>query len=888
MSQRITLLAARAGKALRSAGRGIGARLGRVAYWISRNRKEAILIGALLLLSTVTHAWNMFQFPYYENDEATYSSRAWAFATEGELDVYTYRYDHAPLGWMLIGVWQIITGGAAFFGSFLESGRVLMLLVHIASSLLVYALAKRLSGGSKLAGAVAVAFFTLSPLAIYFQRRILLDNIMAFWLLLSVYLATMPVQRLKYYIWSALALGIAVLTKMNAIFIAPAILYIVWIHAHRQHKFHAVAYWMATTGIVVASFFVYALLKGEFFAAPLDAAGNPTHVSVVDTFTLQLGRGDFAWPWEYNSSFVQNILSWVRKDGSILLLGMAASIVVTVVGIVRRKRQPYILALAAMVWLYIAFLARGRLVLDLYIVPLIPLLALAIGITVGIAYKDWLKKRAYRVALVILVILGTAGLFYNTSTRQYRIDETSNQLAAVEWVKRYVPKDAIIAADNYAYPYLAQEAGFKNVSYFFNTEYDPEVRKVYDNDWRNIEYLVLTHEVVKQVKSGTIPRMKQVLDHATLLADYRTDSSSYIDLPNYISTNGDWAQIYKVKTRSEIVQQDSWQHFKDTFIKDYGQVVDPATSLTTSAGQAQAMFRAITMNDKDMFSGIWQWSKDHLRYRSDDTLLSWKWEKQPDGSYALGDSNNVCDADQLIAYALFLADDKWPGKGYGAEAKQHATDWWNKCTFVRDGKQYIDSSADGSQDSKLINTGYFRPAIYRFLAKELPVLPWQQLVSDGYDLLDRIYVQNQSMPNWIIMATDGSLQPASPLLGSTADVFGYDALQLVPNLVEDYAVSSDIRARNMVRKLQVPTAQFATATASRPAFAAYLLLLQSLNSGAQTTSGLQQAYVRAIYQGYHKDKGYWDDGKDFRDQMWMWQWHFIQDTLPDRQQISLK
>lgn len=857
-----------------------------VCKWVGEHKFETVLIASLLVISITAHAWNMFHFPYYENDEATYASRAWTFITEGRLDVYTYRYDHAPLGWMLLGVWQLLTGGAHVFGSLLASGRIFMLVLHIASTVLVYILAKRFSGGSKVAAAVAVLFFALSPIALYFQRRILLDNIMAFWLLLTLYFATQPVKRLKYFVASGLVFGIAVLTKLNAVFFGPALLYLVWVQAHKKQRLHAGAYWTTIAGMVVVSFFLFALLKGELFSAPIGPDGNPAHVSVMDTFALQLGRGDFAWPWEYDSSFQSNLRSWLIKDWAVLPIGAAATLGLLAVGIRRRRSQPQLLVLAALVLSYVAFLARGKIVLDLYIVPLLPLLALAIGVFVSIIYKDWLRWPLLRPIFLAALGIALVTLFASLPVKHFRNDEVSNQLRGIAWIRANVPKDAVIAADNYAYPYLAEESGYENVSYFFSTEYDPEIRRLYDNDWRNVEYLVLTHEIVEQIKTGTIPRMKQVLEHAILVADYRGDASSYIDLPNYISTNGDWVQVYKIKSRNDIVLQDSWRHFKQTFIVDYGQVIDPSNaSLTTSGGQAEAMLRAVGQKDKNMFAGVWQWSKDHLRYRADDKLLSWKWERQKNGKYKLGDSNNVCDADQVVAYSLFKADELWPDEGYGKEALAHAKDWWRKCTFVRDGKRYIDSSADGSRDIRLINTSYFRPALYRYFVAKAPGVDWQELIVDGYGSLEVINAKYKTIPNWVVINTDGSFASAEKLVGKGADTFGFDALMLVLNLAEDARGDTGETARAFLSKLRDPVVKLQTQTNAPPTKVARLLINQILTDDAQTS---QRLYEDAVHKQYKPDKGYWANSKNLFDQSWMWQWHDMQNRLPDKAKVTLR
>ena len=140
-----------------------------------------IVLVALLVVSGLAHGTNMYRFPYYENDEGTYMARAWSFATEGELAPTNYTYDHAPAGWILISLWTMLTGGFFTFGFAINSGRVLMLILHLLSAALLFDIARSLSK-SVIVASIAVLIFSLSPLAIYFQRRVLLDNIMVFWL----------------------------------------------------------------------------------------------------------------------------------------------------------------------------------------------------------------------------------------------------------------------------------------------------------------------------------------------------------------------------------------------------------------------------------------------------------------------------------------------------------------------------------------------------------------------------------------------------------------------------------------------------------------------------------------------------------------------------------
>src|SRR3990172_5042803 len=78
---------------------------------IFEDKNELLLVLFLLAVSGLSHAINMFGFPYYENDEGVYMSQAWSLLREGKVAPYTYWYDHAPVGWIFIAVWVFLTGG---------------------------------------------------------------------------------------------------------------------------------------------------------------------------------------------------------------------------------------------------------------------------------------------------------------------------------------------------------------------------------------------------------------------------------------------------------------------------------------------------------------------------------------------------------------------------------------------------------------------------------------------------------------------------------------------------------------------------------------------------------------------------------------------------------
>ncbi|WP_084103290.1 glycosyl hydrolase family 8 [Demequina sp. NBRC 110056] len=843
-------------------------------------RTEALLVAAVVLLSGLVHAWNMFDYPYIENDEATYLSRGWSFVTEGQLDVNTYRYDHAPVGWMIIGGWLGLTGGGDMFGGMVEAGRVLMLLIHLANTVLVYVIAKRMSGGRMSAGLIAALVFALTPLGIYFHRRVLLDNLMTVLVLLAILLLLRRPLTLGATVGSGVAFGLAVLAKLNAAFFGVGFLILLWVGSVGAQRKHAFLNWLASAGGTVLLFFVYALLNNEFFPAPLDDEGQPTHVSLIDTFELQLGRGDFAWPWDPASSFRMAFDSWLVKDQVTLLLGAAAIVGLTLFLVARRFRDAHILALLAFVVGYVAFLARGGIVIDLYIAPLLPFLAIGVGM-LGARLTGLLRPGALRsaTAAAMLVTIGGAYVVWGTSAH-LEVDETRNQDAAVTWIEQRVEPGSIIVGDNYAYPELAIEGPYPDTMYFFNAEYDPELRDVYGDDWRNVDYLVLTHEVVEQISQGTVPRMNDILEHSTLVASYTDGTSSFIDLDKRISTNGDWAQVWQVKSRNQIVLQDAWERFRDDWVVSYGQVLELQPGSTTSLDQALALEQALAQDDEVLFDGIWQWTSDHLRHRDGDRLTSWHWAVDDLGRGELGSSDTVCAADQRLMGLLLDAATAWDDESLRREAYSIAVDWWEQCTFTYDGMTLVDSSADGSIDDRLVNPSYFDPVLYRRLADEMPVFAWDELIDDGYALLARLVDERGTVPNWVVYTESGELASAVSLTGDAADTFGEDALRLVPTLLRD-ELGGEERASAVLDAITPDVIAYADDAPGLGSATTLTMLAQVHDVGVDPID----LYLEHIASELDPETHTWDG--TLADFAWLYGWHRFQEDLPASMTVPL-
>ncbi len=189
----------------------------RKAIWSS------LITLALVCVAALVHSYNMFGFPLYLGDEGIYMAQAYAVARLGNITPYAYWYDHAPAGWILIALWTMVTGGFHTFGTAIDSGRTLMLLLHIISLVLVFRIVLHLTG-SNLAAAIGGLCYALSPLTVVYGRMVLLDNIMIVFVLVGTLLLVNYDGLLWRLFLGSLLIGIGVLSKESAIALLPVLL----------------------------------------------------------------------------------------------------------------------------------------------------------------------------------------------------------------------------------------------------------------------------------------------------------------------------------------------------------------------------------------------------------------------------------------------------------------------------------------------------------------------------------------------------------------------------------------------------------------------------------------------------------------------------------------
>jgi 4-amino-4-deoxy-L-arabinose transferase-like glycosyltransferase len=495
----------------------------------SLGRWGVVALAFALVTGLLTHGYHLFSYPLYSTDEGIYVERAWAVIREDRLSPVTYFYDHAPGGWLMLAAWEfLLPKHFEMFGNPVNSGRVLMLLVHLASVFFLFEIARRLSGGL-LAPVIATFLFNFSPLAVYYQRMVLLDNLMVVGVLLSIYLLLLSRARLFVGFWSGLAFGISVITKENAIFFAPTLIYLLSRRTKGDpSRRFAITLWLFAAGMSVMAYLLYATLKGELFPPQLDfnLMHQPQgHVSLLYELWYQIHRNQGTL---FNhSSYLY--AEWLPKDKYLLAGGLAAMLVSLYLGW-RDKERNLSFLVAGTLALEIAFyLARGSVILDFYVIPLVPLFALCIGLVADRALKA-LPVPVARVAVTVvpalaaaLLLLPSGGylLTHDSQTGKLKTNDayylplTYLQQEQIAWIQAHIPPTARIISDDDIW--VALHDGPPSYPYdesHFEAASDPAVRyKIFGGNWQNIGYVVLSNGMKQaMIENNTGGQENYILD----------------------------------------------------------------------------------------------------------------------------------------------------------------------------------------------------------------------------------------------------------------------------------------------------------------------------------------------------------------------------------------
>jgi hypothetical protein len=497
-------------------------------------RRDVVLVFAVVGFVVLAQGINMLHYPYLENDEGTYVAQAWAVLHEGRLAPYTYFYDHAPGGWLQIAAWQLLTGGVnGWFGEAIASGRFFMLLLQAVSTVLVIAAGRKLTG--KLwVGLLAALLFGLSPGGLPYHRRVLLDNIATVWMLASFVLLLSRPLRLNRAWLSAMALGVGFWSKEIAVALIPALAVLAARQTPRHTRLLATAGWLTVCLSLISVYPLMALLKGELFPTGSLLGGTRPHVSLVCSLKWQSSRGTDGGITNPGSAFWETMGHWAVHDPLLILGGTTAAAVC----IVWSRREP---ALAMLGWVVVSFwlfLGRGGLILDFYVVPILPFLALGVAVLLSrISAAAGAITPSHRTAFTTglagglsLVCLGALAyqLVQPGNRLIWQASPVTGQERAVSWAERHIPPDNTIVIDMYMWvdlhdPGSLSQQPFTLAHFYWKVAEDPAIRDgVFHDNWRKIDYIITTPQLVQDTQLQGFPIIRAALDHSRSVASFNT------------------------------------------------------------------------------------------------------------------------------------------------------------------------------------------------------------------------------------------------------------------------------------------------------------------------------------------------------------------------------
>lgn len=499
--------------------------------WIAAHKLDVIIASALLIIAGTVSAINMGGYPQRFEDEGTYVSQAWAVEKQGTLTHYTYWYDHPPVGWIQIAAYTAATHAFERYGSAITAGREFMLLIHLATIVLLFALARRMKIGSLAAG-FGVLLYALSPLSVEFGRYVLLDNIALPWVLAAFFLALSPRRNLMAAVGAAFCMAIAILSKETFATLLPVLIYALWRASDKRNRRYMFTAFGVVFVMVSAAYVLYAALKNELFP-------GVGHVSLLGTAMWQIsGREGSGSIFDPGSGTRGLIGYWLNIDWWF----MAAGVVSMVIAFFYRNLR--IAAFGLLIGLLLLF-RTGYLPYP-YIISLMPFAALTIaGVLDHWVIMPLTGKKAARnlaahhfkqmaaIAVGIVVLFGSivfvAPAWQPKLAALTSVDNDASSRQAVDWVAHNITRENRVVVESALWTDLENQ-GFNQPQpvWLYKTETDPAVAKEIGG-WQGIDYVVLNGPTIgARTFDQSFPTVSQAIKHGQLVTTFGQDNQKIL------------------------------------------------------------------------------------------------------------------------------------------------------------------------------------------------------------------------------------------------------------------------------------------------------------------------------------------------------------------------
>ena len=475
---------------------------------------DRIALTALTVAAAVLSLWNLTGAPSYQDDEGTYTSQAFAVHS-GSLAPYTYWYDHPPLGWIQIAALNWLPNLLGLGdGTAIGATRYVISGYFVASAVLLYMVARRMTIRIPFA-ALTTVLFILSPLSLVLGRQIYLDNVGVPWLLLAFYLALSSRDALGHHVAAGICFAVAVLSKETLSIFGPALLLALMYRPRWSNRSFSVVGFLTAGGLLLAFYPLSALLRNELLS-------GPNHVSLQDALAYQfLKRSGSGTIFQAGSSRADLLEGWLYFDKYLIAAGLIAAAVCLL------RQRSRILFVAISSFAIPIVLGQGYLP-AMYIIGVIPFLALALGTAVDIAWggMEKLARRAPRLTRPLrtaFVAVLSASLLLMSLPQWFEQDRdlltaenNANWREAMTWVEKNISRNDVVLAP-YSMWYDLNSSGWNSAWTMIATE-KPDLDKQFETErpggWSEIQWIIVGPSVTANIDSLGLTRVKTALQHS--------------------------------------------------------------------------------------------------------------------------------------------------------------------------------------------------------------------------------------------------------------------------------------------------------------------------------------------------------------------------------------
>lgn len=487
----------------------------------TRRHTELAGLAVVLLVMLAVQLVNVGGWPYFtSDDEGTYYAQAWAIL-QGKMGHYTYWYDHPPAGWIqlapVIGLLSLIPDLSAATG-----GRVAQTLWGTTSAWLIYRLCKNLKV-SHWGSLIEVLVWGLCPLVVFWNRRLLLDNLALPWILAALVLATSPSRKLMLHVAAGLCFGVAILTKETSLLAAPAIVVALWHYSYKPTRWFSMVGAVTLGTLVLALYALEAAVKSELLA-------GPGHVSIATAVQWQLsdrqGSGSVLDP----DSLARRLVNgWLYEDWRLLALGLVSG---SLCLLSARLRLVGVLLLTYSV---VTMRPNGYLP-EMIVITILPFCAIAVVAVVDSLPRLSSRRRlkqlgAALTALITMVGLGWLGSSWAAGDRSaLTLDDNASYHDALDYVMENLPRDAVILTDDVYWNDLVKAGwsgdGWSGPLWYYKIDRDPLAQKKYlPGGWREVDYVLTGRPMAALIENGTVspttdPKVMSAYNHSAVVKQW--------------------------------------------------------------------------------------------------------------------------------------------------------------------------------------------------------------------------------------------------------------------------------------------------------------------------------------------------------------------------------